>query len=229
MNRLLGIVLAAFFFSSSVYPQTYYYRLTKKVINGTTSTSVSGGQFITFMADICYESDKKGIGVGHGTLTRNNNYSNSQFKVYIGKSYWGSDAAFKFTSDLATLNVVTESGDVYLYKRSTAPAKATTCSLIRKTSSGGGGGGGISYPVQPVYTTGGQTTTGGTYGGGTASGSTGSSGSKCRLCNGTGRKISLVHPGDATQTKWCSECNKTVGTGHFHTQCDLCRGTGWTK
>ena len=63
---------------------------------------------------------------------------------------------------------------------------------------------------------------------GTVSGnnSSGMSGQQCRVCGGTGRKISLVHPGDATETKWCSECNKTVGTGHFHTQCDNCRGTG---
>ena len=27
------------------------------------STNVSGGQFITFIGDICFESDKKGIGV----------------------------------------------------------------------------------------------------------------------------------------------------------------------
>ena len=73
---------------------------------------------------------------------------------------------------------------------------------------------------------------GSSAGGGTVSGSnssSGVSGQQCRVCGGTGQKIRLIHPGDATQTKWCSECNKTVGTGHFHTQCDNCRGTGKIK
>ena len=72
----------------------------------------------------------------------------------------------------------------------------------------------------------------GGYGGGTVSGGSGSSGStghRCRLCNGTGRKISQVHPGNSTQTKWCNECRKRGHTGHFHTNCDLCGGSGWTK
>lgn len=72
----------------------------------------------------------------------------------------------------------------------------------------------------------------GGYGGGTVSGGSGSSGStghRCRLCNGTGRKISQVHPGNSTQTKWCNECRKRVHTGHFHTNCDLCGGSGWIK
>ena len=234
MNRKVFITIITLMISGIASAQTYYYRLTKKVHQGTTMTNTCGGQFITFISDICYESDKKGIGVEHGTLERSKTFSNSQFKVYMGKSYWGNDATFKFTSDLTTLKVVTESGDVYLYKRATPPANATTCSLIRKpasSSSGSSGGGG--YPVQPTYPVGGGYNTGsGSTGGGTVSGGSGSSGSTvhlCRLCGGTGRKISQVHPGNSTQTKWCGECNKNVHTGHFHTKCDLCGGSGWIK
>lgn len=72
----------------------------------------------------------------------------------------------------------------------------------------------------------------GTASSGTVAGSrssSSSSGHQCRLCNGTGRKISLIHPANNTQTKWCTECKKTVGTGHSHTTCDLCGGDGWIE
>lgn len=112
-----------------------YYALTKTSLNGSVSTNVSGGQFITFMGDICYESNKKGIGVGHGTLKLNTSYSNSDYKVYMGSSYWGQNATFKFKTDMSVLNVVLENGDVYVYTKRPAPASALTCSLIRGRNS----------------------------------------------------------------------------------------------
>lgn len=48
-----------------------------------TQLNIDGGQFVAFVGDICYEADKKGIGVGHGTLKLNKSYSNSQFKYYL--------------------------------------------------------------------------------------------------------------------------------------------------
>lgn len=137
-----------------------YYKLTKKKENGTISTNVSGGQFITFRGDVCFESNKKGVGVDHGTMQRNENYSNSQYLVYQRKSgpgcYWGKDATFKFTADKSELNVVLENGDVYAYKCATAPAGQETCSLIRKKSSSNQGGSGGSVVVTPPVNPGGQ-------------------------------------------------------------------------
>ena len=142
-----------------------YYKLTKKKENGTICTNVSGGQFITFRGDVCYESNKNGVGVDHGTMQRNENYSKSQYLVYQRKSgagcFWGKDATFKFTSDKSKLNVVLENGDVYAYERASAPAGQETCSLIRKPSSGGNTGGtvvgGITpppvYPIEPYNPT----------------------------------------------------------------------------
>lgn len=131
-----------------------YYQLTRKVENGNSSASVSGGQFITFIGKNCFESNNHGVGVNHGTMERNDNYSNSQYSVYQQKTgsgcYWGKDATFKFNADKSVLNVVLENGDVYIYKRATAPAGQETCSLIR--ISGGGNGGYTStsiYPPQP--------------------------------------------------------------------------------
>lgn len=227
MVLLMGILP-----SCLMHSQTYYYRLAKKVVNGNTSTSVSGGQFITFMADICYESNKKGVGVGHGTLQRNSNFSNTQFKVYFGKSYWDNESTFKFTSDLTTLNVVTENGDIYLYKRTTPPASAKTCSLIRKSSSSGGNAesGITTHSTNPIGDNGIYPSSN-TSGGNPINGKykTQSSGHRCTLCNGTGRKIRENWSGNKTSTKWCNECNKQVGLGHYHTTCDLCGGDGWVN
>lgn len=235
MNRLIVTLLIAFASLNIVTGQTYYYKLAKKVHNGIAITNVSGGQFITFMADICYESNKKGIGVGHGTLTRNSNFSNSQFKVYMGKSYWGSDAAFKFTSDLATLNVVTESGDVYLYKRATPPANVTTCSLIRESSSGGGGGSvGGYYPVQPNYPSGsGYSPLGATVTGNSSSNNGQSRRERkwrnCSLCHGKGTIVRDSHVstyGMTDRQVYCSQCGRSYysSTGHSHVTCPTCHG-----
>lgn len=156
MLLLLGITIVS-------AQDVRYYKLTKKKENGKISNDVFGGQFITFRDDVCFESNKNGVGVNHGTMQRNENYSNSQYLVYQQKSgsgcYWGKDATFKFTSDKSKLNVVLDNGDIYLYERTTAPAGQETCSLIRKPSSNTGGnsgsfpGGNISvYPDQPNAT-----------------------------------------------------------------------------
>lgn len=150
--KLSMIVMLVFGITMVSAQDVRYYKLTKKKENSSVSINVSGGQFITFRGDVCYESNKNGVGVDHGTMQRNENYSNSQYLVYQRKSgsgcYWGKDATFKFTSDKSELNVVLENGDVYLYKRATAPAGQETCSLIRK--SGGGGGGEIVVTPTPI-------------------------------------------------------------------------------
>lgn len=111
MNRFF-IILITFVCCTAINAQTVsYYKLTKKVHNGKISVSVSGGQFITFLQDICYESDKRGVGVGHGKLKLNKGYSNGTYKLYMGSSYWGTDATFKFKYDLSVLNVILENGD----------------------------------------------------------------------------------------------------------------------
>lgn len=67
-------------------------------------------------------------------------------------------------------------------------------------------------------------------GGNTSNGSTGTTTQpkthKCGLCNGTGRVINT----DGTSfgnTKWCSECGKTVPDYHYHTTCPSCKGKGY--
>lgn len=105
--------------------------LSKKVFDGVSSTTVSGGQFITFTDNACYESDKDGYSVGNGSLKYKS--MRDGITTYAGTSYWGS-SMFKFNSDRSMLNVIAD-GNVYVYRRTAAPSGVTTCSLIRKSQS----------------------------------------------------------------------------------------------
>lgn len=157
------LIIALFIFCNFVsYAQnTEYYKLTRIQKNNVPNRNVSGGQFITFFNSICFESDSKGDGVGHGYLDFSKANSNSQFSIYQGSSYWGKSTTFKFNADKSVLNVVLDNGDIYVYKRAAAPANQETCSLIRKPSSGGNTGGAVVggitpppvYPVEPYNPT----------------------------------------------------------------------------
>ncbi len=234
MNKVL-IIICLLFCTKSFSQNTYYYKLVKKLQNSKVLLNIDGGQFVAFVGDICYEADKKGIGVGHGTLKLNKSYSNSQFKYYMGSSYWGEAATFKFKSDLSVLNVVLENGDVYVYKRQVAPASATTCSLIRKKGNSSGNSG--SYP--PSYHN-------NSYGGGYNTGGSSSSSQRqntthsrtqptkhtCSLCNGQRRIVKDTYPPLYGQSNYQVKCNECGGyfmrsTGHIHITCPQCHGKGY--
>lgn len=211
-----------------------YYKLTRKQQNGISDRNVSGGQFIAFSGSICFESNNKGLSIGNGTLKRNDNYSNSQYTVYQGSSYWGNSTTFKFNADKSVLNVVLDNGDIYVYKRATPPAGQTTCSLIRKSGSYSGGGGSYynsgytpSYtPQQPSYQQPQQTPSG--------------SGNprqlikeqvRCNRCNGSGKMVHNSYPsmyGTTDNQVYCSICGRNYlrSTGHSHVTCTECHGTG---
>ena len=134
-------------FTLNVYAQTTYYFKLTNIHENKSSLKIQGGQFITFVGDICYESDNKGIGVGHGTLTYNPHYSNNNIKKYMGKSYWGNDAVYAFNADKSVLNVITETGMILVYKRDTPPNGVYTCSLIKKKCRQCDPFGALSLPV----------------------------------------------------------------------------------
>lgn len=233
---LILLVCISYAFTITAQIKCFYYALTKKVQNGISSTNVSGGQFITFLDELCYESNKKGIGVGHGTLQLNKNYSDSDFKVYMGGSYWGNEAIFKFKSDLSALNVILENGDVYVYKRQTAPSSVMTCSLIRKEKNRDSNVGeyapaysGISgydgsfnttttnnTPRQNTNTTNRHQPTKHT----------------CNLCHGQKRIVKDTYPALYGTKDYKIKCNECGGyfmrsTGHTHITCPQCHGKGY--
>lgn len=222
--------LAALYFKVDAQT-TSYYELTKKVINGISSTNVSGGQFISFLNDICYESDRKGIGVGHGTLKLNPINSKGNFKIYIGNSYWGNETIFKFKADLSVLNVITEIGDIYVYKKQTAPISATTCSLIHKKKYQNKN----KEPSYPIYETRQNVNVLELQSAKDQHLNISNNPSvkrTCPLCHGKRRivrnlNISLYGQNDY-QVK-CQECEEYFmrSTGHTHIMCPQCHGKGY--
>ena len=196
-------------FGQSIAAQTYYYRYTKSIIKGVTNTNVSGGQFITFNGKKCFESDKNGNNVGNGSMTYDAENSR-QVETYWGSCYWSKNAHMKFNADKSLMNIETNSGNVYVYKRVTAPAGITTCSLIRKQESQNGGSSGSGYvsgiPAQPIYPQ-------GNYTGGVTNNSNSSNRSQQQTEN---------NPIHQPQRKWCRTCR---GTG----QCNTCGGSGWVN
>ena len=61
--RLILFCCLACCINICVAQTTSYYKLTRQIVDGQSSTNVSGGQFITFNKDKCYESDKDGFTV----------------------------------------------------------------------------------------------------------------------------------------------------------------------
>ena len=110
--------------------QTYYYRLQSYGKTGIETKRVSGGQFITFQAAICMETDKTGTSIGSGYLQRK--YDNPN--LYIGSAYWGNGTKFLFSSDKRTLKVTTPNGLIYQYIKAIPPNGVATCSLITSVS-----------------------------------------------------------------------------------------------
>ncbi len=235
MKKITLIILSLCFFLKSNAQNTFYYKLTKHQHKGILTTNVSGGQFITFLNDICYESDKKGIGLGHGTLQLNNNYSNSDFKIFIGNSYWGNSATFKFKFDMSMLNVVTDDGDIYVFKRDLPPAGVTKSSFIRKTNPPSNQD--EDYDIQyntPLNNHHSSLKDSNHFGEGhkngrynncqkstnqrTACRSCMYTNGKCSVCKGTGRQTSSV-AGYSTKT----QCRNCGGDG----RCPTCGGDGW--
>lgn len=211
---------------------TYYYKLTKKKVNGVISENVSGGQFITINKNVCYESDNQGFSVNHGRM----DYKNTEngLLCFYGASYYGDNTMLLFKSDYSSFNIKTMDGDVYVYKRVTPPAGVTTCSLIRKPTPTTTPSSQPYIPSVPVttypVTTYPQTTT-------SSSSSTSTSTSRpttttpvkrvCNRCHGTGRQEKNDGTCFGLGNKYCNECNQTVPCSHYHTTCQLCYGKGY--
>lgn len=245
MNKKAIVLLLVSLSGYIVNAQTYYYRYTKSIINGKTNNNVSGGQFITFDRRKCFESDKYGNEIGNGVMAYDPENS-KQLETYYGSCYWSKNAYMKFNADKSVMNIETNAGKIYVYKRATAPAGVTTCSLIRKPepSNGGSSGGGGYMPSYPVQTY----PQGGYAGGGTAVNPGG--GGKiikqerdkpqktrhtCSACNGKGtierNDGSVSSYGNSGYKKRCPTCGYEYWstTFHRHENCRICHGRGYTE
>lgn len=234
MNKTCIII---FFLLSTVdiYSQTYYYKLTKKIEAGLVYTNTAGGQFITFIDNICYESDKDGISVGNGKLKFEKDFSN-KLLIYLGSSYFGNNVKFKFTQDRNLLNVETVDGRIYVYKRQSAPSSVTTCTLIRKRGNSDSNVNGYI----PVYS--GTSGYAGSYNtttinntpckNATTTNNRQPTKHTCSLCHGQKRIVKDTYPALYGTTDYKVRCNECGGyflrsTGHTHITCPQCHGKGY--
>ena len=219
------------FCASASSQNVKYYQLIRTEKNGVSNKNVEGGLFITFVGNMCFESDKNGVGINHGTMQRNDGYSNSQITVFDGSSYWGKQTTFKFNADRSGLNVIFDDGEIFIYRQTSPPASVTTCSPIRnkKTSSSSITTGYTPQPVYPPMQQYPQQQYQQPQTPETARPQTQQpSREKCTWCNGTGEVVK----DDAFElgmggTKYCNKCGKTVSTSHYHAPCPYCHGKGY--
>lgn len=209
---------------------TYYYKLQRSIIEGVSSTEVNGGQFISFIGNVCYESDLQGRGVGHGTLQYKGEYSKNGIIFYWGESYYGEDTSFRFNGDKTILNITSPTGDTYVYKQSNPPKGVTTCSLIREHTNRDNLE--PHYLDSPTYIPLQQTNSV------VVSDNEKSAKTKevrykekCQNCNGKGTVAHTSYVptfGQNLPDKWCSECGKyySASAAHSHITCRYCHGTG---
>lgn len=108
------------------HTKTYYYECTKLVNKDKTTVTRSGdGQFYTITSNACYESDSDGFDQGLGVLKYLYYNQEKQIHIYDGKCYYG-NATFYFNADYSHLNILTESGCIYVFARTSAPKGVTT-------------------------------------------------------------------------------------------------------
>lgn len=197
---------------------TYYYKLVKQNENGSVSTNVSGGQFITFYPGICYDTDRNANPVGNGTMKKTSDEGSN--RTYQGQSYWGYNTTYYFKDNLLFLRVVDSNGNEYYYNKVNAPSDVTTSSLLAKNKPKPQSSNlGVTYYPSTTYDAPKQSQSQPTHK------------RLCRVCEGKGWYVHEVWLGSAgAKTKhWCHECGKEVSAGHQHKYCDSCGGTGWVE
>lgn len=239
--KRLPVLIVLLLFSYTTFGQTTnYYKQIKVVKNNQTIASGKGGQFISFFADICYDSNNKGVTVNNGQLDRVSK-SGDVYTKYKGKSYWG-EVTYQFTNDLQKLAVIKSDGTIYVYQRSIPPAGVMTSSLIKSKSSGGGTAVGYTqsntYYPPTNYGSGNSSTTNSSQSITQQSTNTQyqKSRHKCHYCNGTGDKIidpsrNVAQFGLRDDVKeYCSKCGQYFKKGsHAHITCGHCGGRGYNE
>ena len=235
MNKRIKLfIILVLCYSNIIHAQTtYYYKLTKKIKDGVEYTNTAGGQFVSFINNICYDSDKYGISVGNGQLTLDNEHSNNS-KTYIGNSYFG-NVIYRFKTDMSVLNVIVNKNLIYVYKKTVPADNILTCSLIRKKETTSEIS--TSYAQNPMV--------GASYNNShndikTTINSQNTVKQKtkvrkrCTHCNGRGELIQHEYVGtfgnDGPRVH-CNICNQSwsFGTVHAHHKCSHCKGTGYCE
>lgn len=214
---------------------TSYYRMV-----GTTDCKVNvhGGQFITFISNICYESDINGISVNNGSLERKPYLSNSANIVYVGKAFCGDNAKFCFNEEKTKLLVVGANGMKYNFELAQTPNGITTSTFVGSVSENKT----ITYNDGPHFfnpNCAGSCTNSVTKGANSNSQVNRVDNSRqepikhaCHRCNGKRRipiDTNAAMYGMTDYDVYCSECGRNYpkSWGHKHITCPQCHGKGY--
>jgi len=189
------------------YKQTVVIDQNKNRSNGDNT-----GQFISFTKMGCYDSDDKGYDIGNGFLEYKGLENN--IHCYYGKTYWGQGSYF-FNNDFSRLNIQTDSGIVYVYEKTSAPAGVVTSAKIRKPDT-------VVNTIPPVVPP--SYTPPSSSGGGAAIGNR----IKCKYCGGTGL-CNICKGNYVTNCKYCDGVGKNwygSGSNRKYETCAVCKGSG---
>lgn len=229
--------------ASSFSKEINCYKLVK---SSDSNVQIGAYQFISFVGDICYESNDEGISMKYGTLTINKYQSSSNRKVYSGNCFCGK-AKFIFNSDRSELKIEASNGKTYSFEETAAPSNVSTCQLKRKT-----GGQGVNHApnyasgISPNQSPNGTPPVNRNANSGIGSGNSvvGSSNSqrvepkklKCHYCNQTGmitrNDNAPASFGISQPKKQCSTCGEWFDPtvrNHYHIKCSHCNGTGFLQ
>ncbi|MCL1958943.1 MAG: hypothetical protein FWF68_05025 [Spirochaetes bacterium] len=223
--------------------QTAWYKQTAVVDqNKNRSNGDNTGQFIAFTKTGCYDSNKEGYDIGNGFLEYKGLENN--IHVYYGNTFWGKGSYF-FNNDFSKLNIRTDTGIVYVYEKTAAPASAVTSAKITQKSA-------PAANTSPVYTPP-SVITPSSPGGGMSVGNrvqcnscrgTGNCSScngnyilgDCTYCNGKGKTIYGYGTNATYETcvackgsgkKYCAVCYNPGGINHNPGKCSVCKGSGY--
>lgn len=215
--------------------QIEYYAHTKTVYADGRTVNHNGqsGQFICrTSADgprRCYDCTSNGRNHLNGTLFYTGD--NEGNEVYKGKSYFGENSSYQFNNAKGLLNIRDSRGNIYVYRRSQAPAGRFRSSLI---SSKGEPDGWDPYEHHnpPAIDTGNNSNSGSNSGSSNRrSGNNRTTSSRdCPACGGKGRVCAHVGSsgfGVNNTKRHCNTCGADyyVTENHWH-DCPSCGGSG---
>ena len=232
-------LLIAIFCTMEILAETNFYKLVS--VERDKSVNIGGGQFVTFVGDRCFDSNKAGISVKNGFLEKNP-YQSTSFKlVYSGVSYWG-DCKYIFTNSKQNLKVITQNGAVYNYVKSMPSSGMQTCSLIKTKSRDCASereNGAPIYGNVGAYNNSSNNYTSGSNNSSERqnqrcfpnNNSTTNQRHTCPRCKGKKRIVYDTNPPMFVNNykKRCDECGGIfwASTGHCHIPCPQCHGKGY--
>lgn len=136
------ITLLALFMAVTMCAQSerldYYQHIKTVRANGSVETlSGNAGQFVKrtrqYAHARCYDATSRGLDHLNGTLSYTGN--NGSREVYKGSSYWGAGTIYQFDDEKGYLNVKDANGNVYVFRRTSAPSGRTRSSYLKKGAS----------------------------------------------------------------------------------------------